>query len=189
MSRWDTEADARIVVDDPRRRAGWDPTDKAQVRTEVTVRLGGRSVPIHEPPHPGPWPSESHQVAYSEDQQYWRTDYVLHDRNGHPLATVESKRKAIDPYTAKNQALPAAREIKAPFIFLCNGELIYFWDYETSDARLVSSFYSQRDLERLVHRLRNFMSKVWAVLPVSSVSRADSGHLNSHPKWNSRPGC
>ena len=38
----------------------------------------------------------------------------------------------------------------APFIFLTNGELIYFWDYQDDDARIVNSFFSQRDLERLV---------------------------------------
>ena len=37
-----------------------------------------------------------------------------------------------------------------PFIFLTNGDLIYFWDYKNDDARIVNSFYSRRDLERLV---------------------------------------
>ena len=152
MSKPETEADSRIVIDEQLRQAGWDPADKAQVRTEVTVRLGRKTAPMNDAARPGPWPSEPPQTAYSEDQDYWRTDYLLHDRDGRPLATVESKRKAIDPYTAKTQALPAAKELKAPFIFLCNGELVYFWDYENGDARLVSSFFSQRDLERLVHR-------------------------------------
>jgi len=33
---------------------------------------------------------------------------------------------------------------------LTNGELIYFWDYLNDDARLVNSFFSRRDLERLL---------------------------------------
>ena len=37
MSKHDTEADARILIDGLLRQAGWDPTDKAQVRTEVTI--------------------------------------------------------------------------------------------------------------------------------------------------------
>jgi type I site-specific restriction endonuclease len=32
-----TEADARIIIDNQLRQAGWDPTDKSQVLTEVTV--------------------------------------------------------------------------------------------------------------------------------------------------------
>jgi type I restriction enzyme R subunit len=79
-----------------------------------------------------------------------RVDYVLRDRRGRPLSIIEAKRSAIEPYTAKQQALPNAKKIGAPFIFLTNGELIYFWDYGNDDARIVNSFFSRRDLERLV---------------------------------------
>lgn len=79
-----------------------------------------------------------------------RADYVLNDQRGRPLAIIEAKRQAIHPYVAKHQALPYAKSIGAPFIFLTNGELIYFWDYQNDDARAVNSFFSRRDLERLV---------------------------------------
>ncbi|MFM6205941.1 MAG: type I restriction endonuclease, partial [Planktothrix sp.] len=81
-----------------------------------------------------------------------RADYVLLDQRGRPLAVIEAKRKAIEPYTAKQQALPYAQLLNAPFIFLTNGQLIYFWDYQNDDARLVNSFFSRRDLERLLER-------------------------------------
>jgi type I restriction enzyme R subunit len=80
-----------------------------------------------------------------------RADYVLLDQRGRPLAVIEAKRSAIQPYTAKQQVLPYAKQLQAPFIFLTNGEIIYFWDYTNDDARIVNSFYSRRDLERLVH--------------------------------------
>jgi type I restriction enzyme R subunit len=115
-----TEADARILIDDMLRQAGWNPADKSQVLTEHTSTDVGRA------------------------------DYLLLSRNGRPLAVVEAKRAAIEPYTAKQQALPYAKKIDAPFIFLTNGELIYFWDYTNDDARIVNSFFSRRDLERLV---------------------------------------
>ncbi|MCD6327998.1 DEAD/DEAH box helicase family protein [bacterium] len=114
-----TEADARINIDDMLRRAGWDPADKLQVTTEQVSSSGGYA------------------------------DYVLLAENGRPLAIIEAKRSAIQPYSAKQQALPYAQEMKAPFIFLSNGELIYFWDYANDDARMVNSFFSRRDLERL----------------------------------------
>jgi type I restriction enzyme R subunit len=63
---------------------------------------------------------------------------------------IEAKRTATQPYTAKQQVLPYAKSINAPFIFLSNGEVTYFWDYTNDDARIVDSFYSRRDLERLV---------------------------------------
>ena len=120
MKDYSTEADARIVIDDLLRQAGWDPADKSQVLTE------------HASPECG------------------RADYLLLSRNGRPLAIIEAKRTAIEPYTAKQQALPYAKKIGSPFIFLTNGELIYFWDYGNDDARIVNSLFSRRDLERLV---------------------------------------
>ena len=114
------ETDAWILIDDQLRQAGWDPADKTQVLTEQSVPDGGRA------------------------------DYVLLDQNGRALAVVEAKRSAIQPYVAKQQALPYAKQLQAPFIFLTNGELIYFWDYTNDDARIVNAFYSRRDLERLI---------------------------------------
>ena len=79
-----------------------------------------------------------------------RADYVLYDQRGRPLAVIEAKKNAINPYVAKQQALPYAKALGAPFIFLTNGELTYFWDYQNDDARPIASFFSRRDLERLV---------------------------------------
>lgn len=84
-----------------------------------------------------------------------RADYVLYGRNGRALAVIEAKRGAIHPYVAKQQALPYARHIGAPFIFLTNGDLIYFWDYQNDDARQVASIFSRRDLERILDMREN----------------------------------
>jgi type I restriction enzyme R subunit len=152
MGKHDTEADARILIDGLLRQAGWDPADKSQVRTEVSV--SGASV-LRDAP-------VGAEVSEEEDPR--RTDYVLLAANGRPLAVTEAKRGRIDPYTAKEQTLPMAKRIGAPFIFLSNGELTYFWDYENDDARIVSSFYSRRDLERLLY-LRN-EAKALATVPI-----------------------
>lgn len=79
-----------------------------------------------------------------------RADYVLYDQRGRPLAVIEAKKNAINPYVAKQQALPYGKALGAPFIFLTNGELTYFWDYQNDDARPIASFFSRRDLERMV---------------------------------------
>jgi len=142
-----TEADARIVIDDLLRQAGWDPADKSQVLTERSVQSS--SLFVAEPL--AVYGKEAVQQTADRDEiPTGRADYVLMDRRGRPLAIIEAKRNAIQPYTAKQQALPYAKTIDAPFIFLTNGEIIYFWDYQNDDARIVNSFYSRRDLERLV---------------------------------------
>jgi len=140
-----TEADARIVIDDLLRQANWEPKDKSQVQTEQAVYMHKKK---KEEVRDGG--EEDPSSSQSPDRSSGRADYVLYSQNGRPLAVVEAKRKAIHPYVAKQQVLPYAKEINAPFIFLTNGELIYFWDYKNDDARIVNGFYSRRDLERLV---------------------------------------
>lgn len=137
------ETDARILIDDQLRAAGWNPADKSQVLTEVKASGGACRIADSE--------NGSEPLAKTDTASLGRADYVLLDQRGRPLAVIEAKKQAINPYTAKQQALPYARHIGAPFIFLTNGELIYFWDYASEDARLVNSFFSRRDLERLVH--------------------------------------
>lgn len=139
-----SEADARILIDDQLRAADWDPADKSQVRTEVPVAgFSGVAAAGHGPEFPRTSDDANASLP-------GRSDYVLYDQNGRPLAVVEAKKNAINPYVAKQQALPYAKRISAPFIFLANGDLIYFWDYQNEDAYVVDSFYSRRDLERIV---------------------------------------
>lgn len=137
------ETDARIVIDDMLRQARWDPADKSQVLTEFNVKHASRLV-AEEDGVVG----VIHQDG--DEMPTGRADYVLLDQRGHPLAVIEAKRTATQPYAAKHQVLPYAKSIGAPFIFLSNGEVTYFWDYTNDDARIVNSFYSRRDLERLV---------------------------------------
>ena len=154
MAKHDTEADARILIDALLRQAGWDPADKSQVRTEVSVT--GTALRFRDAP--------AGAGVLEQEEESRRTDYVLLAANGRPLGGDGGETGRIDPYTAKQQTLPMAKYIGAPFIFLSNGELTYFWDYANDDARIVSSFYSRRDLERLLY-LRK-AAKPLATVPI-----------------------
>jgi len=153
-----SEADARINIDQLLREAGWDPADKQQVRTEVPVSIYQAGLAE------GVGSGYSSKLTDEPPSSPKKADYVLHTSDGRPLAIIEAKKNAIDPYRAKNQALPYARAMDAPFIFLYNGDAIYFWDYQQADARPVASFYSQRDLERLLNQRKN--SKDLSLIPV-----------------------
>lgn len=144
MNSQNKETDARIKIDDQLRAAGWNPADKSQVLTEVLVSNVQAIVQNAEPLNSS---DNMGQGPFS----FGRADYVLLDQRGRPIAIIEAKRQAIQPYTAKQQALPYAKQAQAPFIFLTNGELIYFWDYQNDDARIVNSFFSRRDLEKIIH--------------------------------------
>ncbi len=93
------------------RQARWDPADKSQVLTEFTVKQASGLV-SEEDGFAGIIHSDG------DDMPTGRADYVLLDQRGRPLAVVEAKRTAIQPYTAKQQVLPYAKSIGAPFIFL-----------------------------------------------------------------------
>ncbi len=120
-----TEQDARIVINDLLKDSGWDLKDSFQVRTEVPVTLVKENQDKYA------------DRDYSVDKTLGRADYVLYDRDGKPLAVVEVKKSALHPYRAKQQTLPYAQSIRAPFIFLTHGELIYFWDYTKDDAKIL----------------------------------------------------
>ncbi|MBN1351931.1 DEAD/DEAH box helicase family protein [candidate division KSB1 bacterium] len=148
MKKYTTEADARIIIDDLLRQSGWNPADKSQVLTEFSVQEDPANIVSDE------FANYSDRAASNRGKS-GRADYLLLDQKGRPLAVIEAKRSAFHPYSAKQQTLPYAKKIGAPFIFLTNGELIYFWDYTEDDARIVNSIYSRRDLERLVHMRKN----------------------------------
>ena len=137
MKDHSTEADARIVVDDLLRQAGWDPADKSQVLTEKWIYGTGHPI-TPEVADPATGGTGAVVISDGDEIPTGKADYVLMDRRGHPLAIIEAKRTAIEPYSAKQQALPYAKLIGSPFIFLTNGELIYFWDYGNDDARIVN---------------------------------------------------
>ena len=175
MNAQNKETDARILIDDQLRAAGWNPADKSQVLTEVKVS-GKYSVAEPASRYVAPGIVEE-QILHTG-----RADYVLLDQRGRPLAIIEAKKQAIQPYTAKQQALPYARQIAAPFIFLTNGELIYFWDYQNDDARIVNSLFSRRDLERLVHMRAERKPLATASIPDTYLRQGEMRYLRPYQK-------
>ncbi|TAN44678.1 MAG: DEAD/DEAH box helicase [Nitrospirae bacterium] len=108
------------------------------------------------------------QVSTEEASADGRADYLLKDSRTRPLAVIEAKRFAVDPYSAKEQAKSYAQALGAPFVILSNGQEHYFWDYTDGDARPVMGMPSQADLERRVnikaHRRGSFQESL-AVFP------------------------
>jgi len=92
---------------------------------------------------------DKNQVSTEETSQTGRADYILKDSRSRALAVVEAKRFSVDPASAKQQALAYAESIKADFIFLSNGEEIYFWDYKYRPEQKVATFFSLRDLAKI----------------------------------------
>ena len=178
MKDCSTEADARIVIDDLLRHAGWDPADKSQVLTEVHLQDSEGASVGREPA--GTYGPPGHGNQDGDEIPTGRADYVLRDSRGRPLAVIEAKRSAIEPYSAKQQALPYAKKIGSPFIFLTNGELIYFWDYGNDDARIVNSFFSRRDLERLVEMRETRKPLATVEIPDYYLRQGENRHVRPY---------
>ena len=128
-----TEAFARVKIDALLKDAGWNLTDGSSVMFEQSLPDGTQA------------------------------DYALCDRQGRPVAALEAKRASIDPITAQDQGRHYAEQLEVPFVFLSNGEEVWFFDRDTdAHARKIAGFYSQDDLERRIaaRRIRRDLSAV-----------------------------
>jgi type I restriction enzyme R subunit len=183
MSAQTTEADARILIDDLLKESLWDPADKSQVLTEVHIQQARETVfaglTAREPEPDYEAAGKQKEVKKNVSG---RADYVLRDSKGRALAVIEAKKNAINPYVAKQQTLPYAQELGAPFIFLTNGELIYFWDYQNDDARIVATFYSRRDMERLVETRKHRKPMATVEIPEYYIRQGETREVRSYQK-------
>ncbi len=107
---------------------------------------------------------DKNQITTEETAETGRADYILKDSRGRTLGVIEAKRFSVDPVSAKQQALTYAESINAGFIFLSNGDEIYFWDYKHRPEQKVATFFSQRDLEK-IQTLR-LEQKSLSVIPI-----------------------
>ncbi|NBC48321.1 MAG: DEAD/DEAH box helicase family protein [Gammaproteobacteria bacterium] len=81
-------------------------------------------------------------------------DSALLIPDGRPVGVVEVKRFSRDPLEGETQASGYADRVKRrygidPFIFLTNGDQIWFWHRSLYPPRQVSGFFTPEDLERL----------------------------------------
>ncbi len=100
-------------------------------------------------------------------------DYVLPDVGRRPLGIVEAKRSSRDALVGERQAADYADRIKQihgvdPFIFLANGDEIWFWHRNLYPPRKVSGFFNQDDLIRIAH-LDRFGKPLTGAMPLPSI--------------------
>ncbi len=113
------EAFARVRIDQLLKDTEWKLTDGRSVRFEYPLDDGGKA------------------------------DYALFDRQGRALAVLEAKSTSVNLTAGEAQGRRYADQLCVPFIFLSNGEEVWFCD-KTNDAhfRKVETVFSQDDLVR-----------------------------------------
>ena len=78
-----------------------------------------------------------------------KADYALFDRQGRALAVLEAKRTSVTLSSGEAQGRRYADQLGVPFIFLSNGEGIWFCDKgQDAHFRKVETVFSQDDLMR-----------------------------------------
>jgi type I restriction enzyme, R subunit len=118
------EAFARVKIDVLLAAQGWDVLGTHAVRFEVQLPDGTRA------------------------------DYVLCDRHGRSLAVIEAKRYSVSPGDAAAQAKAYAQQLGVPYVFLCNGNEVLFWEWQREAwPRPVKTIFKQDDLERRIATL------------------------------------
>lgn len=142
------------LIDNQLGRAGWGTASRRFVE-EFAI-----------PPH------VEEDAAPSEGRTE-HVDYVLLDRIGRPLAIVEAKRSSRDPLVGERQAADYADAIRArhgidPFVFLANGDEIWFWHRNLYPPRKVSGFFAEDDLLRLAH-LDKFGKPLTGAMPLPKI--------------------
>lgn len=113
------EAFARVKIDQLLRDTGWGLTDGISARFEYPLDDGGRA------------------------------DYALFDRQGRALAVLEAKSTSVSLTAGEAQGRRYADLLDVPFIFLSNGEEIWFCDKgQDAHFRKIETVFSQDDLAR-----------------------------------------
>ena len=127
------------------------PEEKIKPELKRILRESDTRIIIDRKLRESDWDIEDkNQIITEEPVKSGRIDYLLKDRRGRPIGIIEAKRFSIDPISGKQQALEYAKDLGIDFIFLSNGEDIYFWDYKYRPEQKVATFFSQRDLEKFL---------------------------------------
>ncbi len=113
------ESFARVKIDQLLKDIDWRLTDGISVRFEYPLNDGGKA------------------------------DYALFDRQGRALAVLEAKSTSVSLSTGEAQGHRYADQLGVPFIFLSNGEEVWFCDKgQDAHFRRVETVFSQDDLVR-----------------------------------------
>lgn len=124
------EAKSRIKINKLLEASGWrffdDETGKANIQLEVNAKL-----------------SQKHIDALGEDFEQSKNgfvDFLLLDEKGFPLVVLEAKKEEKEPLNGKEQARRYAQSLNVRFVILSNGNLHYFWDIDTGNPTIITTF-------------------------------------------------
>lgn len=151
----------RDKIDVLLRQAGWEVKDQTKVVVEVDTKQSDFRKRIYKTVRDTLRDPNIDEKAYA--------DYLLLDRAGSAVGVIEAKKTSKDPILGQKQAEGYADDIKRQtgkdvFIFLTNGDEIWFWNRPNEGPRMVKGFHALQALERLQYQ--NEFAKGFLEIPI-----------------------
>ena len=110
-------------------------------------------------------------------------DFLLLDEENFPLVVLEAKREEKDPLDGKEKARKYAKSLNVRFVILSNGNLHYFWDIETGNPQIITSFPT---LESVDHKKRfkpNPATLINELVDQDYILLTQKPDYKSDPRW------
>jgi len=124
------EAKSRIKINKLLEASNWrffdDETGNANIQLEANVKL-----------------SQKHIDSLGENFEKSKNgfvDFLLIDEKGFLLVVLEAKKEEKEPLGGKEQAIRYVQSLNVRFVILSNGNLHYFWDIDTDNPTIITTF-------------------------------------------------
>ncbi len=168
------EAKSRIKINELLANSGWSFFDndntKANIQLEPNVKLSKEAV------------NSSGDNFENTPSGY--VDYLLLDKQLHPMIVLEAKAEDKDPLVGKEQARRYAKSLNCKYVILSNGNLHYFWDITSGNPYLITSFPSPESVEVLKTYKPSPEKLVSEVVDDEYIALTQFPDLKSQPGWN-----
>jgi type I restriction enzyme R subunit len=168
------EAQARILINDLLRSAGWrffdDEHGHANIALEANVKLKKKALD-----------------SLGNDFEMTANgfvDYLLLDEHGFPIAVLEAKSEKFDPLVGKERARQYAHSQNVRFVILSNGRLNYFWDLEQGNPTIITEFPSPESLATSHAFKPNPAALVQEKVDAGYVAITQNPNYDKDPRWN-----
>jgi type I restriction enzyme, R subunit len=162
------EAAARLKINRLLEEAGWYLFDEDGHRANVSV--------------------ESHIIIneMGDDFEHAKNgyiDYLMHGKDGNPLAVLEAKREGIHPLSAKEQARDYANSVHARYIILSNGNIHYLWDTKEGNPDPIARFPAQASLDEFKSYQPNPGALANETIDANYIAKSQMPEFEQNPQY------